>query len=228
MVADSRVVTIYNRGQEFERDPICPDGDRCDWFAVAPAHAVAIAREHDASVGDDANAVFRFGAAMSDPALYLRQRRLFLRLERGTIDPFEAEEEVLNVVGAVIARAAATMGRTDHSDWQWTAARRTLVEGAREAISRTLAHPTDVFALARQLQTSPYHLCRVFREGTGLTLHAYRLDLRLRTALECLSDTRADLSPLALTLGFSSHSHFSAIFRARFGMTPSDCRRALS
>ena len=29
---------------------------------------------------------------------------------------------------------------------------------------------------SRQLDTSPYHLCRVFREGTGLTLHAYRLD----------------------------------------------------
>jgi AraC-like DNA-binding protein len=160
--------------------------------------------------------------------LYLRQRRLVLRLERGTIDPFEAEEEVLNVVAAVIARAAATIGRGDNSDWKWTDARRTLVEGAREEISRTPFHPTDVFALARQLQTSPYHLCRGFRKGTGLTLHAYRLDLRLRTVLECLSDTRTDLSRLALTVGFSSHSHFSAIFRARYGMTPTECRRALS
>ena len=81
---------------------------------------------------------------------------------------------------------------------------------------------------SRQLDTSPYHLCRVLREGTGLTLHAYRLDLRVRTALELLSTERADLSRIALELGFSSHSHFTAVFRARVGMTPGDCRRTLT
>jgi AraC-like DNA-binding protein len=30
-----------------------------------------------------------------------------------------------------------------------------------------------------------------------------------------------DLTALALDLGFSSHSHFSAVFRRTFGLTPS-------
>jgi AraC family transcriptional regulator len=227
IVADPRVVTIYNRGQAYERAPICPDGDRSDWFAVAPEHAFAIVREHDprASVNDDS--FFRFAATASDPGLYMAQRRLFQRLERGTMDRFEAEEAVLTLVGAVIA-SAATTARTTPVIRTQTAARRALVEGAQAELARTVANPTDVSELARRLDTSPYHLCRVFRQGTGLTLHAYRLDLRVRTAMEYLSDARTDISRVALELGFSSHSHFTSAFRARVGMTPADCRRTLT
>ncbi len=228
MVADSRVVTIYNRGQEYERHPICADGDRSDWFAVAPADAVAIAREHDPAASETAAAQFRFRATDSGPELYLRQRRLFLRLERGDIDPLEAEEEVLTLVGDVIARAAGTDERTKSTSGPQAAARRILVEDAQAEIARTLSSPTNVSELARALGTSPYHLCRVFRKGTGMTMHAYRLDLRLRAAMEWLADSPSDLSRLALELGFSSHSHFTSVFRARFGITPSVCRLALT
>jgi AraC-like DNA-binding protein len=34
------------------------------------------------------------------------------------------------------------------------------------------------------------------------------------------------LTEVALDLGYSSHSHFSAAFRALFGVTPSSVRRA--
>lgn len=72
---------------------------------------------------------------------------------------------------------------------------------------------------------SHVRLCRAFRKWTGTTLHAYRDQLRLRAALEHLASPGTDLTDLALSLGYSSHSHFSANFRAAFGMTPSDARR---
>jgi len=223
VVADPRVVTIYNAGREYRRDPICSDGDRCDWFAVAPEHAFAIAREHDPLAPERSDEAFRFEIAESDPSLYLRQRRLFLRLERGAIDRFEAEEAVLTLVGAVLARAATAPRRTMARTRTATAARRDLVEAARAELARAPSGPTDVTELARRLGASPYHLCRVFRSGTGLTLHAYRLDLRLRAAMERLADPRVSLSRLATELGFSSHSHFSAVLRRRYGMTPTCC-----
>jgi AraC family transcriptional regulator len=224
IVADPRVVTIYNRGQEYERAPICPDGDRSDWFAVAPEHAFAIVREHDPRASVNECSFFRFVATATDAALYLQQRRLFQRLERGEMERFEAEEAVLALVGAVIASAAVTAGRSDKMSRKQTSARRALVDAAQAELARTVSHATDVTELAQRLDTSPYHLCRVFREGTGLTLHAYRLDLRMRTAMERLADARADISRIALELGFSSHSHFTSAFRARVGMTPRDCQ----
>ena len=78
--------------------------------------------------------------------------------------------------------------------------------------------------LARRLHSSAFHLARVFRAETGFTVHGFRQSLRLRSALERLSDHRNDLTALALELGFSSHSHFTERFRNEFGVAPSQVR----
>jgi len=61
---------------------------------------------------------------------------------------------------------------------------------------------------------------RLFHRQTGTTLHAYRNQLRLRAALERLTDPGVDLLDTALDLGYSSHSHFTETFRRSFGITP--------
>ena len=71
--------------------------------------------------------------------------------------------------------------------------------------------------------TSPFHLARVFRRESGLTIHAYVHQLRLRTALERVMD-REDLSRVAVDLGYATHSHFTASFRRSFGVPPSSLR----
>jgi AraC-like DNA-binding protein len=81
--------------------------------------------------------------------------------------------------------------------------------------------------IARALGVSVFHLCRSFRRATGLTLHAYRDQVRLRAALERLEQGERDLTRLALDLGYSSHSHFTAAFRRSFGTSPSRTRKLL-
>jgi AraC family transcriptional regulator len=51
--------------------------------------------------------------------------------------------------------------------------------------------------------------------------------VRLLLALERLEDGERDLSRLALDLGYSSHSHFTAAFRRSFGTPPSAARKLL-
>jgi len=46
-LADPTVATIYNRAQEYERFAASPDGDRCEWFAVADDLAREIAATRD-------------------------------------------------------------------------------------------------------------------------------------------------------------------------------------
>src|SRR5215467_4128771 len=36
IVADATVATLYNKGQEYARERLSPDGDRCEWFGVSP------------------------------------------------------------------------------------------------------------------------------------------------------------------------------------------------
>jgi AraC-like DNA-binding protein len=52
----------------------------------------------------------------------------------------------------------------------------------------------------------------------------YQRQLRIRRALALLPHTD-DLARLALDLGFASHSHFTAAFRAATGVTPSAYRK---
>jgi AraC family transcriptional regulator len=60
-----------------------------------------------------------------------------------------------------------------------------------------------------------------------MTLHHYLLELRMRLALERCGADGSSLSRVALELGFSSHSHFTAAFRARLGFPPSRARKEL-
>jgi AraC-like DNA-binding protein len=85
----------------------------------------------------------------------------------------------------------------------------------------TLFENLSVSELASRIGVSVFHLCRTFRASTGSTLHAYRRDMRLRTAANLTRTYRGHLAALALEVGFYSHSHFSAAFRRAFGHAPS-------
>jgi AraC-like DNA-binding protein len=103
-----------------------------------------------------------------------------------------------------------------------------LVEETKAVLARSFREPLSLQEIADRIGFSVFHLCRLFRRGTGTTLHHYRNHLRLRTALEEVADPQTDLSALGLDLGYSSHSHFTSAFRQAFGTTPSTLRRTAS
>ncbi|MCW5635281.1 MAG: helix-turn-helix transcriptional regulator [Rubrivivax sp.] len=101
------------------------------------------------------------------------------------------------------------------------------VERARELLAAEPAADRSLHDIARAVASSPFHLARCFRRATGLGLHAYRTRLRMALALQRLADGERQLVQLALELGYASHSHFSAAFRACFGFAPSHARERL-
>ena len=223
--ADTTVVTLYNRGQLYGRGAVDPAGDHCDYFAVERGLALELVGARDPDVGDRP---FRFDHAPSPPGTYLRQRALFERLARGDEpDDLELEEAVLALLEDVLDAAYAARGRcvaglADGLEEDEIARRARLVLGAR------FAEPLSLSALAREIGVSRSRLCHAFRRRAGTTLHAFREQVRLRAALEELALPRRDLTGLALDLGYSSHSHFSASFRRAYGVTPSEARGRLS
>jgi AraC-like DNA-binding protein len=71
---------------------------------------------------------------------------------------------------------------------------------------------------------SPYHLSRVFRRETGVSISAYRLRLRTRAAIDRIEQGEENLSRLARELGFSDHSHMTRMIVREAGWTPSAIR----
>jgi AraC-like DNA-binding protein len=222
-------VTIYNRAQRYARAPLSPDGDRCDWFAVSDSLARDIAGAFDPSAAELAGRPFRFESAPTTSELYLRQRRAVRRAEAGDADALLLEEEVVDIVSRVLAiayrRSLEPLARRTSA----VRRRRELAEHARAELLRTMTVNRSASDIADAVGTSTFHLCRVFRAHTGRTMHAYRTELRLRTALDLLADAGggATLSDLAHRLGFSSHAHFVGICRRYLRAAPSQLRHQL-
>src|SRR6185436_35916 len=102
-------------------------------------------------------------------------------------------------------------------------ATRRLIARTKEFVVGNLGEPFRLGAVATSVGASPAYLTDVFRRCEGLPLHRYTVQLRLARALDELPRA-ADLTQLALDLGFSSHSHFTAAFRRAFDCTPSEFR----
>lgn len=78
----------------------------------------------------------------------------------------------------------------------------------------------DLETLAVISHLSKYHFLRLFKEKTLLTPHQYIINLRIEYAFG-LIQKEMPLSLVAHSCGFSDQSHFTRLFRQRFGFTPS-------
>lgn len=90
------------------------------------------------------------------------------------------------------------------------------------------ADPGDSRSLgqwAKKLGLSERSLTRHFQAETGMTLRGWRRQLRLFRSQELLA-TGADITAIALELGYASVSAFIAMFRAATGLSPDAYRRA--
>jgi AraC-like DNA-binding protein len=225
-VADANTVTYYNPGQAYTRRKLSQRGDQCEWFSVAPEAIAEALSAHEPAAIDRPDMPFTFTHGPSDPDTYLRQRTVFQHVSREqNADRLFVDEAVLSILGDVARLAYARQGvkrpvRTRRRDVD-------LVESARDVIAGRFTENLSLSDVAREAESSVFHLARVFKARTGFSLHAYRNQLRLRAALERLAEPGIELIDIALDLGFSSHSHFTDTFRRSFGKTPSAVRESL-
>ncbi|MEZ5294049.1 MAG: AraC family transcriptional regulator [Vicinamibacterales bacterium] len=227
-VADPTVVTYYNPGQRYERTVLDPAGDRCEYFGVAPAVMADLLAGVGAPPDEDARPL-PFSHGPSDRECYLRQRAVVEHVCRADVpDVLFVEETMLDVLARLVALASRRTAPPQKRARPGRRAGADLAESARAAIAAGFTEPWSLGDLALRLATTPFHLARVFRAHTGWTLHGYRTELRMRAALERVAASGTDLLDLALALGYSSHSHFTATFHRAFGETPSDMRRRLA
>lgn len=99
------------------------------------------------------------------------------------------------------------------------------VARARELFEARYDEDLSLADLARLTGLPRHHLIRAFRQETGLTPHAYLVDVRVRRARERLrrGETPSDV---AAATGFCDQPHLTRAFKARFGITPGAFRAA--
>ena len=214
-VADPTTIALYNRGQRYKRRAISP-ADHSDWIALSDDLLREVA-EWSTARRSPVEDPFEQPWLSAPPPLYVRQRLLFESLLHDPdMDPGAAEEAALLIVTEALAPVRK---------WRDESVQRNRhVDAAKELIARNLGRNLPLREVSSAVGASPFRLCRLFKAATGTTLSEFRTDLRLRVALQLLARPAADILEIATNLGFSSHSHFSARFARRFGLTPSAFR----
>jgi AraC family transcriptional regulator, carnitine catabolism transcriptional activator len=87
-------------------------------------------------------------------------------------------------------------------------------------MNRHIDEPLSMDELAAGAGYSRRHLERLFRDAVGKTPGDFYRGLRLDRGRNLLSTTELTLIEVAVACGFSTVSHFSKSFRARFGTAP--------
>jgi AraC family transcriptional regulator len=226
-VADRTVVTYYNCGQPYRRRKLGSEGDRCDWFRVDPSILREMVRYYDPAAAEKEAGPFPFTYGPSDASSYFLERNVIRHLDQcETPDVLSIEETILDVLWSCLRGAFRHKNHLERGGLEPNRRQRMEVARRLKAIlAENFQQPLSLRDLATAVDCSVFHLCRVFRSCVGTTIHRHRSDLRLRAALDLLDNNERDLTRLALDVGFSSHSHFTAAFRRAFGKPPSELKR---
>jgi AraC-like DNA-binding protein len=101
-----------------------------------------------------------------------------------------------------------------------------LVARARAWIDEHPSEPLRVRELARTCHTSESTLLRAFQRELGCTPSSYAREQRLDAALLLVQDGRNSIGEVAARVGYTSLPAFTTAFHRRFGVPPSEARRA--
>jgi AraC-like DNA-binding protein len=101
---------------------------------------------------------------------------------------------------------------------------RVLAKVIAECIEEHLDEPLPLSRLAMLVGLARTQFGQMFKLSFGAPLHQYTLSRKIEVARSRLKFDSLAVGDLAHELGFSSHSHFTTVFRLWTGTTPSQYR----
>ena len=226
--ADVNQAVFFSKDSVYRVSHPADCGDRGTTFVIAPRILNDIVREIDPTIDEHPEQPFQFATGPCDRQIFWRHRELVQRLENAEEEPFEhlwVDVTALQLVADVLESSFEKHGSPQKARRKSTDADHSeKAEAAKEFLSGRMAEQIMLTDIARAVGASPFNFARIFQRHTGVPVHRYLTLLRLRASLERLSDDGDDLTVVALDLGFSSHSHFTSVFKREFGLAPSEVR----
>jgi AraC-like DNA-binding protein len=213
-----RVTQFVDRGSGTFRRP----GEEVLGFGVTRTHAsTAVYVDVDRFDAVD-GADWPSGERLVDARLDLLHRLLRRDLTTGAGSD-DVEMRTVEVIGAALeVDAAPGAGRRST-----TAARHRQIAAEVLEVLHLSGGSFSLIELSRALGCSPFHLSRIFRQETGVTLRQYRARARLRAALDLLEQGERNLATISATCGFADQSHLARTTVAQLGTSPTRLRELL-
>ena len=98
------------------------------------------------------------------------------------------------------------------------------VNRAIRFMKEAYASPVSIRQIADELGMSEAAFSQYFKKVTGMTPKAFLTELRMEKAQELVG--QLSVTDAAMELGYDNISHFIALFKARYGMTPGQFKKA--
>ena len=216
-VADANQLMLFNPAEGYRISHPIAGGDASLSLSLQEGLLRELAPREYLRPGNDVT--FRVQRVGIDPRAQALVSILRHGLSRTIAEPLQAESLILTLVRRALGERTSRPPGSTHG-------RRRLVDRAKLALSSNPARRWKLAEIAAEVGVSPVYLTQCFQQVEGLPLYRYQLRCRLARALDLLHEYD-DLSALALDLGFSTHSHFTAAFRQAYGRTPTGLQRTL-
>lgn len=163
--------------------------------------------------------------AIADPTL----ERLALALESELRDGFRSSRLFGEAVGTAVAAHLLTRYAVKPAvlrDYRGGMPRY-LLRRTIDYMQSNLGADLRLPELAENVQMSPWHFCRMFKQSTGLSPHQYLMRERIEAAKRLLVRPHRNVEEIAAALGFTDQSHFITVFRRLAGCTPKQFTKSI-
>ncbi|NMM49068.1 helix-turn-helix transcriptional regulator [Marinigracilibium pacificum] len=96
----------------------------------------------------------------------------------------------------------------------------------REKLLEDLSKQPAMDELAEEAALSPSRMRSVFKEVFGMPVYSYLQEARLEEARNLILNSDYSISSISYLTGFSNPGHFASLFKNKFGMLPSEWKKA--
>lgn len=94
-----------------------------------------------------------------------------------------------------------------------------------EYLRSNYAEKFSLSDMAKAQSVSRGECCRFFKKMMGMTISDYLLEYRIAKSIELLESGHGCITDIAHAVGFHSASNFTALFKQKTGVTPSEYRK---
>jgi AraC family transcriptional regulator len=158
------------------------------------------------------------GVAIVEPAIHEISMQLLAEIQRPGMGTRLFADTMSRALALQLIRRRSTARFIDAPHRICMTARQ--LRAATDYIESHLSRDLSLENLSAASAMSAFRFARAFKKSTGQSPRQYVITRRIERAKELLRSPRRDIADVANLVGFSTQSHFTAVFHRHCGITP--------